>query len=97
VKMKHKTAKTAFRFGPDSRNRLAESADAFAQRAEAALESFYYAFHNRDAGTLREVWSASPFGQLDNPGRLHPAWRGRHHWAVSEGHCQPFECSGHIR
>jgi ketosteroid isomerase-like protein len=58
---------TGIRFGPDSRNRLAETADASATGAEAALESFYYAFHHGDARALRAVWSASPLAQLDNP------------------------------
>ncbi len=64
---KHEIEKTGICFGPDSRNRLAETADASARGAEAALESFYYAFHNRDASALRAVWSASPLAQLDNP------------------------------
>lgn len=64
---KHEIEKTGICFGPDSRNRLAETADASARGAEAALESFYYPFHNRDASALRAVWSASPLAQLDNP------------------------------
>ena len=59
--------KTGISFGPDSRNRLAETADPSACGAQAALESFYYAWHHGDADALRTDWSASPLAQLNNP------------------------------
>jgi hypothetical protein len=59
--------KTDIRFGPNSLNRLAETADASAHGALAALEWFYYAWHHPDADALRAVWSDSPLAQLGNP------------------------------
>jgi hypothetical protein len=41
--------KTQISFGPESRNGLGETADPSARGAEAALETFYYAWHSRDA------------------------------------------------
>jgi ketosteroid isomerase-like protein len=67
VDVTHEIEKTGISFGPDSANRLAETADPSAGGAEAALESFYYAFHNGDTAALRDVWSDSPLAQLDNP------------------------------
>jgi ketosteroid isomerase-like protein len=54
-------------FGPDSANRLDQTADPSVRGAEAALESFYYAWHRRDPAVLRACWSASPFAQVDSP------------------------------
>jgi ketosteroid isomerase-like protein len=59
--------KTEISFGPESSNRLGEIADPSARGAEAALETFYYAWHNRDAAALRACWSASPFAEIDSP------------------------------
>jgi len=59
--------KTEIRFGPESRNRLDETADPSAHGAEAALETFYYAWHSRDPAALRACWSTSPFAQVDGP------------------------------
>jgi ketosteroid isomerase-like protein len=67
VNVKSGIEKTDIGFGPDSVNRLAETADQSARGARAALETFYYAWHHRDAAALRAVWSASPLAQLDNP------------------------------
>jgi ketosteroid isomerase-like protein len=67
VDVKPEIEKTEIRFGPDSVNRLAETADPSVRGARAALESFYYAWHHRDADTLRAVWSDDPLAQLDNP------------------------------
>lgn len=58
--------KMEIRFGPESRNRLGETADPSPHGAEAALETFYYAWHCRDAPALRAGWSASPFAQVDS-------------------------------
>jgi ketosteroid isomerase-like protein len=65
--MKPEIEMTAILFGPDSVNRLAETGDESEQGAWAALESFYYAWHHRDADALRAVWSDHPLAQLDNP------------------------------
>jgi ketosteroid isomerase-like protein len=59
--------KTDVRFGPDSANRLAETGDQSARGAWAAVESFYYGWHHRDADAIRAVWSDDPLAQLDNP------------------------------
>jgi ketosteroid isomerase-like protein len=67
VNMKPEIEKTDIRFGPDSVNRLAETAEQSARGAQAALESFYFAWHHRDADALRAVWSDDPLAQLDNP------------------------------
>ncbi len=65
--MKPDIEKTDIRFGPHSVNRLAETADQSERGARAALESFYYAWHHREADALRVVWSDDPLAQLDNP------------------------------
>jgi ketosteroid isomerase-like protein len=67
VDMEPEIEKTDIRFGPDSVNRLAGAADQSARGARAALESFYYGWHHRDADVLRAVWSDDPLAQLDNP------------------------------
>lgn len=55
------------RFGENSRNRLPESERRDVVGALAALETFYYAFNNRDLGVLRALWFADPLIQLNNP------------------------------
>ncbi|MGW2250673.1 YybH family protein [Kitasatospora sp. NPDC001660] len=59
--------KTDISFGPDSGNRLADTAEPSEKGALAALESFYYALNNRDADALRADWSTDPLAQLNNP------------------------------
>lgn len=54
-------------FGPTSRNRLSEAGANTADGARAALESFYYAFNNRDINILEAVWADHPLAQLNNP------------------------------
>jgi ketosteroid isomerase-like protein len=59
-------------FGPEARNRLAETSDPSVTGAEAALESFYYALNSRDLDALRIDWSSNPLTQLNNPvGGIH--------------------------
>lgn len=58
---------TELSFGPDSRDRLADSADPTADGARAALESFYCALNNRDGDALRRDWAEHPLAQLNNP------------------------------
>lgn len=58
---------TGISFGPESRNRLADTSDPSEEGARAALESFYYALNSRDLAALRADWSANPLTQLNNP------------------------------
>jgi ketosteroid isomerase-like protein len=55
------------RFGTDARERLADATDEGTAGALAALETFYYALNQRDAGVLAQVWSDDPLAQLNNP------------------------------
>jgi hypothetical protein len=54
-------------YGPAARNRLAEAGTPAPDGAQAALETFYYAFNRRDLEVLKQVWLPSPLVQLDNP------------------------------
>jgi hypothetical protein len=68
----HQTAQmtvsfTTIRFGPESANRLPEASAPGVPGALAALETFYYAFNNRDAKTFAELWLNDPLIQLNNP------------------------------
>jgi hypothetical protein len=54
-------------FGPDARNRLDEAGRPGREGALAALESFYYAFNQRDLDAFRRVWTRDPLAQLNNP------------------------------
>ncbi len=54
-------------FGPDARNRLDEATKPGREGALAALESFYYAFNQRDLAAFRRVWTNDPLAQLNNP------------------------------
>ncbi|UWP79504.1 YybH family protein [Dactylosporangium fulvum] len=56
-----------YNFGPDSRNRLAETSRRSADGAIAALETFYYALNNADLDVLAEIWSDDDLAQVDNP------------------------------
>jgi ketosteroid isomerase-like protein len=55
------------RYGPQARNRLAETTEPSIAGARAALESFYYALNNRDSQALRDDWTDHPLAQLNNP------------------------------
>jgi hypothetical protein len=55
------------RFGLGSRNRLVQASDPGLDGVWAALETFYFAFNNRDAKILASIWSAHPLAQLNNP------------------------------
>jgi ketosteroid isomerase-like protein len=65
--MKPMISKRDDRYGPEARNRLAETTDPSITGARAALESFYYALNSRDAASLREDWANHPLAQLNNP------------------------------
>ncbi len=43
-------------FGIHSLNKLSEATDPSLKGALACLESFYYAFNNKNIKTLEEVW-----------------------------------------
>jgi ketosteroid isomerase-like protein len=59
--------RNARQYGPGSTNRLAEAAQPGAEGARAALETFYFAFNNRDSEALRQDWADHPLVQLNNP------------------------------
>jgi limonene-1,2-epoxide hydrolase len=54
-------------YGTDARNRLDEATNPGREGAVAALESFYYAFNQRDLAVFRQVWTTDPLAQLNNP------------------------------
>lgn len=54
-------------FGPESRNRLTETTTPGLDGALAALESFYFAFNQRDLTAFAAVWAEDPLAQLNNP------------------------------
>lgn len=74
-------------YGPTSRNRLAEAAQASADGAHAALESFYYGLNRRDIEALKRDWTGHPLAQLNNP--LGGILRGG--TAISELYARIFE------
>lgn len=77
-------------YGPDARNRLAESAAPGLPGARSALETFYYAFNNADLDALVAVWLDDPLVQLNNP--LGGILRGRD--AVAELYRRVFDGAG---
>ncbi|HKN55861.1 MAG TPA: nuclear transport factor 2 family protein [Amycolatopsis sp.] len=54
-------------FGLDARDRLTDAARPGHEGALAALESFYFAFNQRDLDVFRRIWTADPLAQLNNP------------------------------
>ncbi len=54
-------------FGIHSLNKLGETTDPSLKGALAYLESFYYAFNNRNIKVLEEVWCRNDLSQLNNP------------------------------
>ncbi|MGW4523513.1 YybH family protein [Amycolatopsis sp. NPDC004378] len=54
-------------FGRQARNRLDAATAPGREGALAALESFYYAFNQRDLDAFRRVWTTDPLAQLNNP------------------------------
>lgn len=54
-------------YGPDSRNRLAETTAPDQDGAVAALETFYRALNHADLELLTATWADDPLVQLDNP------------------------------
>jgi hypothetical protein len=56
-----------YRFGPESRNRLTDAVSDQLDGAVAALETFYFAYSNRDVDAMTKVWSKQKLAQMDNP------------------------------
>lgn len=54
-------------YGPSARDRRTESLVATPQGARAALETFYFAFHQRSIEALESVWGSGDLVTLDNP------------------------------
>lgn len=54
-------------FGPDSRNRLEAATAPGIEGALAALETFYFAFNQRDPDVFARVWTQDALAQLNNP------------------------------
>jgi hypothetical protein len=54
-------------FGENASNKIAEARDESLNGALAGLETFYYAFNNRNIQALKEVWFEDKLSQLNNP------------------------------
>lgn len=54
-------------FGRESKNRINETTDKSISGAIACLETFYYAFNNRDLDTFKKIWLNHELIQLNNP------------------------------
>jgi hypothetical protein len=54
-------------FGQDSKNLIDKATDKDFNGALACLETFYYAFNNRDLDTFKKIWLNHELVQLNNP------------------------------
>ena len=54
-------------FGKEARNLLDQAVMESIEGARAALETFYYAFNNKDLDVFSKVWVEHPLIQLNNP------------------------------
>ena len=63
-----KISRFVLTFGPDAQNRIQDARSDQIDGALALLESFYYAFNNRDQQVMKEIWLDVPFSQLNGPG-----------------------------
>lgn len=54
-------------FGKDSKNLIDKITDKGFKGALACLETFYYAFNNRDLDTFKKIWLNHELVQLNNP------------------------------
>lgn len=61
------TGKLLQTFGIKASNRLDKANVISIQGAIACLESFYYAFNNKNIEALKDVWYHNDFVQLNNP------------------------------
>jgi limonene-1,2-epoxide hydrolase len=57
----------AHTYGRQARNLESGAFDSGIGGARAALETFYYAFNQRDLKVMERVWHAHPLAQLNNP------------------------------
>jgi len=55
------------RYGRSARNLIAQATEHGITGARALVESFYYAFNQRDMGVFAEVWAEHALIQLNNP------------------------------
>lgn len=55
------------RYGRDSVNRISQTNERGVGGARALVESFYYAFNQRDINVFGKVWAAHELIQLNNP------------------------------
>ena len=61
------TEKLMQTFGVKASNRLDKANVISIEGAIACLESFYYAFNNKDIEVLKDVWYNSELAQINNP------------------------------
>lgn len=54
-------------YGRSAHNRIAQAAQPGVGGARALVESFYYAFNQRDMGVFAEMWAEHELIQLNNP------------------------------
>ena len=55
------------RFGKTAQNKLHLAKNKTAEGALACLETFYYAFNNKDIKTFKSIWLKNDLIQLNNP------------------------------
>jgi hypothetical protein len=60
-------------YGTESHNRIDDAGDRSIEGALASLETFYYAFNNRDIDVFRQLWLDDELILLNNPlgGMIH--------------------------
>lgn len=56
-----------YHYGRESANRIHQAVDPGVEGARALVESFYYAFNQRDATVFANVWADHELIQLNNP------------------------------
>ncbi len=54
-------------YGRDATNRIEQARDPGIEGARALLETFYFAFNQRDVVTFKDVWADHSLIQLNNP------------------------------
>ena len=54
-------------YGPDSRNLIKEAENPDFEGAVAALETFYFAFNQKNISVFEQIWYPHPLVQLNNP------------------------------
>jgi hypothetical protein len=56
-----------YHYGRSAANLIEQSGNQGIEGARALMESFYYAFNQRDLGAFKRIWAHSDFIQLNNP------------------------------